>query len=141
MCVSHSIVSELLRPHGLYLISFLCPWNSLGKNTGVGNCFILQRIFLFQGSNPDLPHCRQIFFYHWATKEAISRGLQHSIASLGLLVVTLLCLYHVGFIYRQLLSSYYHIRHNSMLIWLHFCGHKHRWLVRILMLIYLWLKN
>jgi len=38
----------------------LCPWNSLGKNTGVGCQFLLQGIFLTQGSNSGLPHCRQI---------------------------------------------------------------------------------
>ena len=30
------------------------------KNTGVGSLSLLQRIFPTQGSNPDLPHCRQI---------------------------------------------------------------------------------
>ena len=33
-----------------------CPWNSLGKNTGVGCYFLLQGIFLSQGSNPALLH-------------------------------------------------------------------------------------
>ena len=32
----------------------LCPWNSPGKNTGVGCPFILQGIFLTQESNPCL---------------------------------------------------------------------------------------
>ena len=32
----------------------LCPWNSPGKNTGVGCHFLLQGIFLTQGSNPCL---------------------------------------------------------------------------------------
>ena len=36
----------------------LCPWNSPGKNTGVGFHFLLQGIFLTQGSNPGVPHCR-----------------------------------------------------------------------------------
>ena len=31
-----------------------------GKTTGVGHHSLLQRIFLTQGSNPGLPHCRQI---------------------------------------------------------------------------------
>ena len=31
----------------------------LGKGTGVGCHFFLQRIFLTQGPNPGLPHCRQ----------------------------------------------------------------------------------
>ena len=33
-----------------------------GKNTGVGCCFLLQGIFLTQGSNPGLPHCRRILY-------------------------------------------------------------------------------
>ena len=32
----------------------LCPWNSSGKNTGVGCNALLQGIFLTQGSNPHL---------------------------------------------------------------------------------------
>ena len=31
-----SVVSDSLQPHGLKPIRLLCPWNSLGKNTGVG---------------------------------------------------------------------------------------------------------
>ena len=36
--------------------------NSPGKNTGVGCHFLLQRIFLTQGSNPGLLTCRQILY-------------------------------------------------------------------------------
>ena len=42
--VSHSVVSNSLQPHGLYPTRFLCPWNSLGKNTGAGNYSLLQGI-------------------------------------------------------------------------------------------------
>ena len=38
----------------------LCPWNSPGKNTGVGCQSLLQRIFPSQGLSPSLLHCRQI---------------------------------------------------------------------------------
>ena len=31
-----------------------CPWNSLGKTTGVGGHSLLQGIFPIQGSNPGL---------------------------------------------------------------------------------------
>ena len=56
--VSRSVVSNSLQPHGLYL----CPWNSPGKNTGVGcHCFS-QGIFPTQGSNPGFPHGRQILY-------------------------------------------------------------------------------
>ena len=46
-----------LQPHGLY-----SPWNSPGQNTGVGSLSLLQGIFPTQGSNPGLPHCRQILY-------------------------------------------------------------------------------
>ena len=46
-----------LQPHVLY-----SPWNSPGQNTGVGSLSLLQGIFPTQGSNPGLPHCRQILY-------------------------------------------------------------------------------
>ena len=36
--------------------------NSPGKSTGVGCHSLLQEIFPTQGSNPGLPHCRQIVY-------------------------------------------------------------------------------
>ena len=54
---SCSVMSDSLLPHGLH-----SPWNSLSQNTGVGNCSLLQGIFSTQGSNPGLPHCRQILY-------------------------------------------------------------------------------
>ena len=48
----------------------LCPWGFSGKNSGVGCHLLLQGIFLTQGSNSCLLHCRQIL-YHWATWETI----------------------------------------------------------------------
>ena len=39
-----------------------CQWNSPGMTTGVGCHFLLQGIFPTQGSNSDLPHCRQIHY-------------------------------------------------------------------------------
>ena len=41
----------------------LRPWDSPGKNTGVGCRFLLQDIFPTQGSNPGLPHCRQMLYH------------------------------------------------------------------------------
>ena len=54
---SHSVVSNSLRPHELY-----SPWNTPGQNTGDGSLSLLQGIFPTQGSNPGLPHCRQILY-------------------------------------------------------------------------------
>ena len=50
-----SVVSDSLWPHGLYSL-----WNSPGQSIGVGSHSLLQGIFPTQGSNPGLPHCRQI---------------------------------------------------------------------------------
>ena len=52
-------MSDSSRPHGLQSIRLLRPWDSPGKRTGVGCHCLLQEIFLTQGSNPGLPHCRQ----------------------------------------------------------------------------------
>ena len=60
--ISHSVVSNSLQPNGLQSTRLLCPWDFQGKNTGVGWHFLLQGIFLTQGSNPGLPHCRQILY-------------------------------------------------------------------------------
>ena len=50
-------MSLSLPPYGLY-----SQWNSLGQNTGVSSLSLLQRIFPTQGSNPGLPHYRQILY-------------------------------------------------------------------------------
>ena len=62
MCVSCSVVSHYLWPCGLWPTRHLHPWDSPGHNTGVGSRFLLQGIFLTQGSNPGLPHCRCILY-------------------------------------------------------------------------------
>ena len=54
---SRWVVSDSLWPHGLYI-----PWNSLGRNTGVGSLSLLQGIVPTQGSNPGFPNCRQILY-------------------------------------------------------------------------------
>ena len=51
---SHSVVSDSLRPCGLYT-----SWNSPGQNTRVGSHSLLQGIFPTQG-----------FYTSWATREA-----------------------------------------------------------------------
>ena len=51
-----------LQSHGLQPSRLLSPWDSPGKNTGVGCHFLLQGVFLTQGSNSQLLHCRQSFY-------------------------------------------------------------------------------
>ena len=60
---SLSVVSDPQRPHGLQPSRLLCPWDSPGKNTGVGCYAFLQRVFPTQGSNPGLPYCRWILYH------------------------------------------------------------------------------
>ena len=60
--VSHSVVSDSLWPRGLWPTRLLCPWDSLGKNIGVDCHSLLQRLFLTQGLNSCLLHCRQILY-------------------------------------------------------------------------------
>ena len=64
-CSVTSVVSNSLRPYGLQPARLLCPWNSPGKNIGVGCHAPLQGIFPTQGSNPHLLcllHCRWILY-------------------------------------------------------------------------------
>ena len=43
-----------LQSHRLLPTGLLCPWDSSGRNTGVGCHALIQGIFLTQGSNPPL---------------------------------------------------------------------------------------
>ena len=61
--ISHSVMSKCLQPHGLQPTRLFCPWDSPGKNTGVGCHALLEGIFLTQGLNPGLRHCRQILYH------------------------------------------------------------------------------
>ena len=55
--VTQCLNVQLFATHGLY-----SPWNSPGQNTGVGSHSLFQEIFPTQGSNPGLPHFRQILY-------------------------------------------------------------------------------
>ena len=54
---TRSVVSNSLRPHGLY-----GPWNSPGQNAGVSSLSLLQGIFPTQELNWGLLHCRWILY-------------------------------------------------------------------------------
>ena len=55
---SFSRVQLFVTPWTATYQALLCPWDFPGKNAGLGSCFLLQGIFLTQGSNPGLLHCR-----------------------------------------------------------------------------------
>ena len=74
---SHSIVSNSLRPYGLY-----SPWNSPDQNTRVGSCFLVQGIFPTERSNPGLLHCMRILYqlsHQGSPKERIDTGNRNAI--------------------------------------------------------------
>ena len=58
--VNESVSCLTLQPHRLQPAWLLCPWDSPGKNTGVGCHALLQGIFPTWGSNPGVLLCRQI---------------------------------------------------------------------------------
>ena len=70
-CFRVQVCPTLLRPHELEPARLLCPWDFSDKNTGEGCHFQLQGIFLTQGSNPRLLHCR------WITTEPPQLSQDH----------------------------------------------------------------
>ena len=77
--VSHSVLSNSSQFHGLLPTRLLCPWDSTGKNTGVGSHSLLQGIFPIQGSNPGLAHCRQTLYHlnHQGTPNLSEKGVEN----------------------------------------------------------------
>ena len=61
--VSHLAVSISLWLHRLELARPLCPWDSPGKNTGVGSDYLNHGIFLTQELNWSLLNCSQILYW------------------------------------------------------------------------------
>ena len=60
MCVcARSVMSDSFVTPWTEATRLLCPWNSLGKNTGV-DCHFLFQIFRNQGSSPHL-----LRLLHW----------------------------------------------------------------------------
>ena len=51
---------QLFAAHGLWPAKILCPWNFSGKNNGVSCRFLLQELFLSQGSMS-----RVLCLLHW----------------------------------------------------------------------------
>ena len=71
--VSCSVVLDSLQLYRHSPARLLCPWNSPGKNAEVGSHSLLQGIFLTQGLNQGLLHCRQIL-YQLSQREAHGKG-------------------------------------------------------------------
>ena len=62
MCIHAKLLHRVLLFATLWTVAtgFLCPWDSLGKNIGVGSHALLQGIFPTQGLNTYLLH-----LLHW----------------------------------------------------------------------------
>ena len=73
---SHPILSDSLRPRGLYT-----PRNCLGQNTGEGSLSLLQGIFLLQGLNPGLLHFK--IYIGWRVFFSAEPSGKQVITSLG----------------------------------------------------------
>ena len=69
LCVIQSVVSNSVTQETVACQALLlCPWDSPGKDTGVGCHFLLQGIFLTQESNPGLSCIAGRLFY-WLSYE------------------------------------------------------------------------
>ena len=79
-CLVARSCPTLLQPRGLKPTRPLHPWDSPGKNPGVGCHFLLQGIFPTQGSNPHLLH-RQANSLPLSTWEAPLPTIMYTIDS------------------------------------------------------------
>ena len=70
-CLVASLGLTLLPPSWTLALQ-APPRDFPSKHTRVGCHFLLQEIFSTQGSDPCLPHCKQVL-YCWATREAQSK--------------------------------------------------------------------
>ena len=88
----------------------LHPWNSSGKNAGVGNHSLLQGIFPSQGLNPGLLRCRQILYQ--LRHQGSPSSIQYLLGTIGTFDNLLLISYYKCL----LLISSFRVSHNSGLL-------------------------
>ena len=77
-------MSDSFRPHRLS-----SPWNSPGRNIGVGSLSLLQGIFRSQGLNPGVPHCKRILYqlsHQGSPVRTGAKTLRHIHSSSGYIV-------------------------------------------------------
>ena len=60
LLLSHEVASYSFETLWIVACQHLCPWDSPGKNTGVGRHFLPQGIIPTQGMNP-----RLLSLLHW----------------------------------------------------------------------------
>ena len=69
LCLVAQLCLIFCNPMDCSMLGSSAHGDSPGKNTGVGCHSLFQGIFPIQGSNPSLPHCRQIL-YHLSQQES-----------------------------------------------------------------------
>ena len=90
--------------------------NSPGKNTGVGCHALLQRIFPTQGSNPGLPHCKQILYHLSQLYSKLKKKKIKDLHSWQEAVISLIqsaCFYYATTIYLALPRQYEGFKRSS----------------------------
>ena len=88
------------NPPGSSVQGILCPWNSLGRNTGIGCHFLLQGTFPNQRLNPDFLHCRQILYH-----------LSHQMVAYKSLIMLII----LPNVYKYTRFFFYNFRHVGIL--------------------------
>ena len=97
----------LCDPHVLYPTSLLCPWDSPGKNTGVGCYFLLQGIFPIQRLNPHI-----LDLLHWQADSLSSEPPGNPKESLGTImnsINSISCIFQQSFLRYCHVSSEKHL--------------------------------
>ena len=74
-CQVTSVVSDSVGPHGLQLTRLLHPWDSPGKNTGVGCHFLLQLAFLYTNNEKIEREIKETILFTIAMKRIKSLGI------------------------------------------------------------------
>ena len=66
VCSAAQLCRTLCDPRGLWPDRLLCPWDSPGKDSGVGCHFLFQGVFPTQGPSPRHLHLLrwQVILYH-----------------------------------------------------------------------------
>ena len=84
--VAHSCLT-LCDPMDCIPTRCLCPWNTPGRNSGVGSHYLLQGIFLTQESDSGLLHCREILYclsHREATESSTRMQVWHKSHSINI---------------------------------------------------------
>ena len=96
--LSHSVVSDSLRAHGLEPTRLHCPWTFPGKSTGVGCRCLLQGFFPSQGLNPPLPHFLHRQADSWPLRQlgnVVGQNISHSFSKREFAFALLFWFYHL----------------------------------------------